>query len=72
MAHYFIGRVSVGKPFEVEISARKKVRCTIFKRWVEKESYECTCGVNTPFKVTKTWGISKTAPRFLKVPLGAR
>lgn len=60
MSHYFEGRKQVGEPFEVGMSGRRKLRCTIYQRWAEKDHYECHCGLTLPVKITKTQGITKT------------
>lgn len=71
MAHYFIGRQKIGEPFEAAVSSHRKVLCTIFKRWVEKESYECNCGVPGAFKVTKTWGVSQKESEVIENAVGS-
>jgi hypothetical protein len=71
MSHYFVGRLNLGEPLEVRISGHKKVRCAIFQRWLEKQTYECSCGLSSPFKVTKTWGISQKESELLENTIGS-
>jgi len=72
MSHYFEGRRQIGEPFELGVSGRRKVRCTIYQRWVEKEHYECHCGLSLPVKVTKAHGISQTDSESFESSVGSK
>ena len=72
MSDYFIGRRQIDDPFDIGVSGHKMVRCTIFQRWVEKERYECACGLSIPVKVTKTRGISETDSESLESSIGSK
>jgi hypothetical protein len=75
MAYYFDGRRRVSEQFEIEISKRKKVVCSISTLWVDTHVVECRCGEKTPFKVIRTSGVSqKESQEFesaIKSSLGA-
>jgi len=70
MPHFFVGRQTIGEPFEVPVSNHTKIRCQIFQRWKQKETYECSCGLTVPFKVTRTWGVSEKDTETLEASLG--
>src|SRR5215467_3627604 len=72
MSDYFTGRRQIGEPFEFGASGHQKVRCTIFRRWTERERYECTCGITIPVKVTKTRGISQTESDSFESSIGSK
>ena len=72
MSHFFEGRKQIGEPFEVGAFGRRKVRCTIFRRWIDKEHYECHCGLNLPVKITKTRGVSQTESKSFENSIGSK
>jgi len=71
MPHFFVGRQSVGTPFEIPLTGHTKIRCQIYERWKQKQTYECSCGLSVPFKVTRTWGVSEKDTETLEAAVGS-
>ncbi len=59
MAQYFTGRKRVADQFEIVVSDRRKVFCTVFALWEDIPGYECACGQTLEISVEKSWGVSK-------------
>ena len=71
MPHFFVGRQTIGSPFEIPLSGHTKIRCQIYERWKLKQTYECSCGLSVPFKVTRAWGVLEKDTETIEAAVGS-